>query len=309
MANYYMYTCNLSKIKEGEVKPISLRIDGKLSHKFKLEELDCLTSLYPSEDALLTELAKSSQYQSMINSKSKITIVHKANKKLVSDDVIYDDKFLFRCAKEVRDRKKKGEKATDIYLTATKDVRDFVSKIKNYLLDAETNELILSDKSIGSNPHLRELINNYVSMIKEPNLEITQIKWLQESEDKLNASLRKYSIMRKFIVWEKKYKNTEIKTDTTFVQREIDVEGLSKPIEESNMILNNKRIVPRKKYSLDELLDDNLLYYWYNQGGSAAVLQNMDLDDILQYSKTDLDAVGLGYLKNNSKEEDNEKLR
>jgi len=314
MANYYMYTYDLATIRRArnnnQVKPLSFSVRKKeVRNKFTLEELDSITTLCPDEETLLVKLSKSKEYAPYINSDSKITIVHKSKGTLVSDDVVYNDKFLFRCAKEVRDRKDNGETETDIYLNATKEVNEFTSRMKNYLLNDDLFKLLMSDRKISSNPHLRELMENYNYLMSYATLEPDQQKFLDEVEKKLDANLRKYKTLRKFVVWEKKYLNKEITPDVNYVQQEIDLNKIV-PVKEKEHTNQQeiKKIVPRKRYSLDDLLgennnfgrDNDPLTYWYNEGGVAAVLNNMDLDDILSYSKEDLDSVGLGYLKENS---------
>lgn len=294
MSNYYMYNGNFRDISK--LKPLTFNKDGKALNTFKLEDLDSLTTTFNNEKEFIEALKNMPNYKGIVNEKAPIIIVHKALNELRCDEVIYNDKFLYRCAQEVRSRKKRGELEKGIRLYPTKDVLEFISRVKQYLMDSSSFSAIMNE---FNDPHLRMIITDYVFALKNGIYTEDEKEFYDSSNRRLELELRKYKILRKFVIFEKK-RNKLMSFNNQFDQ------------------IQNERDNSSEKYSLDDLIEEDnkfvrdmdSLACWYKEGGISAVLEHIDLDDLLSYSKADLDEIGLGYLKEEENGHDeNQRIR
>ena len=286
MSNYYMYNGSFKDVSK--LKPLTFNKGGKDLTAFKLEDLDSLTTTFRNEKEFKELLRSNSNYNDVVKENAPIIIVHQAAKRLWQDEVVYNDKFLYRCAQEVKTRKERGEKGEDIRLYATSDVVNFISRIKQYLLDPAGYSLIVNE---FNDPHLRDIIEDFVPISKRAIYSLDEKEFYDSTNRRLESKLRTYSTLRKFVIFEKKYKK------------------LMSYDEEYNKIRTNRDNDSLKKYSLNELINENelnyenglaeedLLDYWYKNGGISAVMEHIDVDDLLSYSRERLDRIGLGHLK------------
>ena len=89
--NFFDVAKSLSDKSSKKCIPFSFNINGKEAvTKFKIEELDMLTSTYKNEQAFVKDLLKYGDQYIKNEQNNPIIITHSKNGKTYLDDVIYD---------------------------------------------------------------------------------------------------------------------------------------------------------------------------------------------------------------------------
>lgn len=134
-----------------ECCPFSFNLDNKKTKtKFKIEELDTLTSTFKDEQSFLIELLKYGDKYIKETPKHPIIITHQAKEKIYRDEVIYNDKLIALSATELRRKKRNKQKDELVLLTPTTKLTDFIEYIKILALDPISRPYLLDPDSLGN---------------------------------------------------------------------------------------------------------------------------------------------------------------
>ena len=208
-----------------------------LTNKFKIEELDALTSGYKSQESFIEELAKYGD-KYIKNSRFKsIVITHKRKGKVFNDDIIYNDLMIHNASKELI-RKKNGSSSKDIILIDNSEVLlEFIDYIKQLALndfakkfifdpyhfsgnskDIMTANYLISDDILDNNGKIikrgiRSLLSEYVfaNCIYKQCLEMDEeindsLEDIERISTQINYHIRSdYRVLRNLVVWESKF--------------------------------------------------------------------------------------------------------
>lgn len=247
-ANFKDIYIDFKRNQEGKTstnKPFYFSINGsKLKSKFKIEELDFLTSRFKDEISFAEELSKPEYQNNYLHGypHTPIIITHVANGRIFQDFVIYNDKFITNITSEIRKKKKTRKKQTPIILDNSGDILDFINYIKSlaihptsrkYLLTPEKlpNTIDIEDKyllknmieddiEINTNNYhgwkkgLRTILNqylNYSRLLEEKKIQNDSTLEIEDNLNKVNQELNSYfrndyKNIRNLIVWESLYK-------------------------------------------------------------------------------------------------------
>lgn len=240
MWNNSFYVIELTwKNKSSKYSPMAFNTsDRGIVTKFKIEELDSLTSIYKDEEAFYNQLLNyGNTYIKEKN--SNIIITHTKNGKLYQDIPIYNDKMICDMSHEIRIKKGQKKSKNRILLSNSEVLLEFIDYIKgivlddnayNYLLnpdfiskdisadDKQSLRLLIRDDVINSegkivSKGLRSLFNEYrvkynayKECIKNDESTLDISNDISKLEEKINYTIRSdYRILRNLVAWENKY--------------------------------------------------------------------------------------------------------
>lgn len=168
---YYMWNETFENLEknfrrnDGEIKNIQnfkFNIDDKqAAAKFRIEQLDFLTSLYKDEKAFIEELSKDKYQGFYIENKQNekpitITISNKKSFRIKEIPVIYNDKFITKIASEIRIKKAKRDKikkeqhkkgkSDDIVLDSTSHLTEFVGYVKTLATNKVSRKYLINPR-------------------------------------------------------------------------------------------------------------------------------------------------------------------
>ncbi len=172
-----------------------------LGHKsdFRLDEIDFITSGYKNEEDFAQELKKQNVDLSSVGN---FFITHRY-RTLIEDTVVYDSPLLKMCAKQVELKRKDGYLDSEIWLTRSDEILEFVKKIQGYLED---------DK----------IYAELLSLDLNPNLIMGFKEYKKNSKRRINSIYEgclKYGNLRKLVVWEKEHLAREKKKKDAIVAK------------------------------------------------------------------------------------------
>lgn len=250
------------EVKSIELKPIKFISNGKLLEKFNLEDFDAMTCGYECEEAFLEELRTCSLYRNIIdNSKETLIIIHKSKGVPIESPVVYNNLFLKRQASFVRNKRKLGLKET--LLDDSSELQEFISKIKSYALNNDAYRYMINSPDIDY--MMSKYLSEFVKLSNKDFKTFDEEADLDDISNQITYRMRKYSVLRKMVVWEQKYLRSK----------------------------KYHRDVERLKYKINKEFDNPELTRWYNDGGTSAILENMGADEIYNSNPYDLIDAGI----------------
>lgn len=239
---YSMYNCDYKTLTSFESKksPFIFNTDRGLTSKFKIEELDLLTSRYESETQFYNDLLQySGKYVDGEN--KNIIITHKRGDKTYLDDVIYNDRLICISANDLINKKKKNKTNNKKILLSNNEVLlEFIEYIKHLALDDRTSIYLLDpnnlDNSVNSNDKklldeclkddillennkvhkgLKSILEDYRYNImiyneyqKQGRSTLDVVYDINKLDADINYIIRSdYSILRNLVVWENRFLN------------------------------------------------------------------------------------------------------
>lgn len=240
MWNNSFYVIELTwKNESSKYSPMAFHTsDRGMVTKFKIEELDSLTSVYKDEQNFYNQLLKyGNTYIKEKN--SSIIITHTKNGKLYQDIPIYNDKMIRDMSHEIRIKKGQKKSKNRILLSNSEVLLKFIDYIKglvlddnayNYLLNPDfiSKDISLDDKKalytlikddvINTDGKvvakgLRSLLNEYrvdynayKECIKNDESTLDISNDISKLEEKINYVIRSdYRTLRNLVAWENKY--------------------------------------------------------------------------------------------------------
>ncbi len=243
---YSMWNCDFFELekyifqndKNIPVSPFYFKVGDKLKTKFKLEELDLLTSRYLDQELFYNDLLKYKNNY-ITNNNPNIIITHQRNKKLYQDEVIYNDFMISSISSELLQKKRqnKDKKKKKIIISNSEILLDFIEYIKSLVFDDILCLYLLNPKLLDNNvsldekykldrlvkgystysktkpaihKNLKELLMEYFdySLIYENNATIGNsnldvVCELNNLDSKINYIIRSdYQLLRNLVAWE-----------------------------------------------------------------------------------------------------------
>lgn len=144
----YQYLKNKGNDDVKKYYPFAFNINGRIGvTKFKIEELDGLTSFFQDEQDFLAELLNYGDTYIKTSPKNHIIITYHKENIISSSPVIYNDRLIYFKASEIR-RKKKTTKEK---VLLEKDVllKDFVDFMKRLARNKVSRMYLLSPDTLG----------------------------------------------------------------------------------------------------------------------------------------------------------------
>lgn len=165
--NYFDVAKSLGGESLKKCIPFAFNINGKKAvTKFKIEELDMLTSTYKNEQEFINDLLKYGDKYIKRESNNPVIITHSKNGKTYLDDVIYNDKLIALSASFLRREKSKKKSEKRILLKNSEKMLNFIEYIKGLALNPETRVYLLDPDSLGEDvsykdkKHLKKLVKD-----------------------------------------------------------------------------------------------------------------------------------------------------
>lgn len=289
---YSMWNADFTKLKDSltlygrntnQYSPFLFKTaKGELSAKFKIEDLDFLTSIYKNEDQFYQKLSQYGDTYIKNNYTKNIIITYVSKEKIKKQEVIYDDLLIYKIANEYRIKKTHKASKEKIKLDNSKHLKHFINYIENLALNEDSRKyligpyphfndrydlelsLYLKDdiKSEGYVIHkgLRSLLKDYVfyNNIYKECLKINEDtveaeNQLEEVKKKINNEIRSnYKDIRNLIVWENKYlevlKKEFKETEDNILKNKI------------NRLINEVQL--QKKYRNGEVSEESLEIFY-----------------------------------------------
>lgn len=144
----YQYLRNKETDDGKKCFPFAFNINGRIGvTKFKIEELDSLTSFFQNEQDFLAELLDYGDTYIKTSPKNHIIITYHKENIISSSPVIYNDRLIYFKSSEIR-RKKKTTKEK---VLLEKDVllRDFIDFMKRLARNKVSRRYLLSPDTLG----------------------------------------------------------------------------------------------------------------------------------------------------------------
>lgn len=211
-------------IEDDIIIPLQFNINGKNGvSKFKIEELDMLTSSYLSEEKLLQELLKYNCNN--ISRHGHLMITYDRNGESKEIPVIYNDKLIYQKAKEIRVKKQKNDK--DLILLE-KDIllANFISFIKRLARDKNSRPYIIDQESLKDVPYkLRKELKKLVKDdVKKINGKISEKYNFEVLEKGIRSLLSEYVLLYDKIDYKINYNEStlELEKEKKIVEEMID---------------------------------------------------------------------------------------
>lgn len=127
--------------------PLAFNIDGRIGvKKFKIEELDMLTSQYEDEQNFLSDLLAYGDTYMKESPKNHIMITYHKGDIISSSPVIYNDRMIYLKANEIRRKKKKKEGKVLLEMDPLLD--DFITFMKRLARRKTSRRYMLSPDSL-----------------------------------------------------------------------------------------------------------------------------------------------------------------
>ena len=243
-----------------------------LTDKFKLEELDALTTQYKDDSDFLENLSKYGQNYIKNHYYPVITMTHSKGNRVYQDDIIYKDLMVHEVSREIIYKKQNKEADTEVFINESEKMDEFIEYIKGlalnkysrkYLLEPYTNHFDLEearalDKLVDGDvvkdnivikKGLKGFLSDYVFKYKiyqgcieagESTLEVEMD--LDKINRKISDCIRgDYRVFRNLIAWENRFvKILENAKETSSVKdKKIEYSKLLAEIKVQKQFRNN----------------------------------------------------------------------
>lgn len=222
-----------------------------LTDKFKLEELDALTTQFKNKEDFVENLLKHGQNYISNTKYCNITMTHSRGNKIYQDDIIYGDLMINEVAREIMLKKKNKEDNEIVLIDESEKITEFIEYIKGlalnktvrkYLIEPlsvthlELNDMYVLDKLVDSDvvkddvvikKGLKGLLKEYIFATDaykgclEANEDTLEVEMdLEKINKKINKCIiSDYRVFRNLIAWENRVATIFEKiTETTKVE-------------------------------------------------------------------------------------------
>lgn len=163
---YRMYNCTFEELKnDKKIEPFYFQVGTELRDKFKIEELDFLTSRFESQEDFCLSLEKFKD-KYVDKNKRNIIITHDWSSKIYLDEPIYNDMMILISANELTKKKKNKSNSNKRVLICNQYVQIFINQIIGYasnpdiypyFLEPELLEGVISkDDILSLNKYIKE---------------------------------------------------------------------------------------------------------------------------------------------------------
>ena len=283
MANYYqMYYGTKRNVINQLCQPLPFSKDGTMKTSFQLEDLDAITCGYASESELILSLCQNPIYQNIFTSFREEHLFlgnrYKIYKgKITVEEPLYGEPFLKVCSEFVQKKKKEGYYDKNILLPVTEKLERICRRLKSLVM-SDDSEYFLQTR--GMDYMLRHELQAYVRLRQQNSLSFAQVQELADIERGIEWHLRHYKTLRKFIVCERQYEEKCQKNSA---------------LEDGQLSFFSVETASTNEYNDFENreIQNKELAYWYQEGGTSAIMEHMDGDVIYNCSREDLIATGV----------------
>lgn len=283
MANYYqIYYGTKRNVANQACQPLPFSKEGVMKTNFQLEDLDFITCGYRDESAMILDLCQNPIYENIFTSfkEEHLFLAHKYKVykgKLSLKEPLYGDSFLQKCSQYVQQQKKQGYYDKDILLPMTSQLESICTRLKSTVMNDDTGYFLYTREM---DYMLQKELQSYLQLRQKENLTLAYVQDLNDIEQCIQRRLMHYKTLRKVLVCEKKYQQ---KQQQKVLEDDIQLSLFPKMLESSEEMLD---------FKYREIQNEEL-NYWYQEGGTSAIMEHMDGDSIYSCSKEDLILAGV----------------
>lgn len=290
--------------KPDTLRPLTFRLKGKLQEKFKLEELDALTSGYKTEEDFIVALSKLEGYEAFFKKApdKHLIITHQSKGRIIKNEVIFNNEMIRKYAYElIRNTATSDRRA--IRLSDSKELDELVKRVKAYTLNPVSTSELRNSKYCDY--MLKQELDSFLKLRTKNFITPEEQDDLFDIERSINNNMHKYKTLRGFIVWEERYKKLQLKQENK-VQEKANLDVQYKMLDSSiaddykAQIEEEKRIYAENRDLLESVITDDDIFIkdeqlaqLFRDGGTQAILEQMDANDIYNKSTSDLEKVGI----------------
>lgn len=256
----------------GDEESLSFVIDGVRKTELTLDEIDSFICGFTDLDDLRRHLALFDEWSDVASQKGRLIIASRYEN-IDKYQVVYNNRFLQRCAMVIRNKRKNNEPE---YLDQTTEMRNYAERFVEYVLNPEAKKSLLESKLL--HPIVKQNINAYAI-----NKVTGNKAGMEESFDRLFKNLMNYKTLRGTVIWESKYLEEK---DMPFTD-DMDPELVS--VYRQMLDDENARRRPLKSDLLthiDSMRDED------NNIDFDQVYGQYDTDDIYSRNRSDLQVLG-----------------
>lgn len=256
----------------GDEESLSFVIDGVRKTELTLDEIDSFICGFTDLDDLRRHLALFDEWHDIADKKGRLIIASRYEN-IDKYQVIYNNRFLQRCAMVIRNKRKNKEPE---YLDQNTEMRNYAERFVSYALDSEARKSLLESNLLP--PLVKQNINAYaISKVTGNSVGVL------ECFDRLFKNLMNYKTLRGIVIWESKFLEEK---NMSFVD-DMDPELVS--VYRQMLDDENERRRPLKSdvlTQIDSMRDEegNIDY--------DRVYGEFDADEIYSRNKSDLQVLG-----------------
>lgn len=299
---YRMYNCTFEELKnDKKIRPFCFQVGTELRDKFKIEELDLLTSRFESEEDFCLSLEKFKD-KYVDKNKRNIIITHDWSSKIYLDEPIYNDMMILISANELTQKKKNKSNSNKRVLLCNEYVQIFINQIIRYavrfdiypyFLEPELLEGVISEDDILSlNKYIKEdfvkngriikglkpllieysrVYNKYIEYGNRGFLRDEIVSRIDSIEEEISYLIRSdYRNLRNLVAWENKY--IEVLTK--------QLEGISSFYYKIKIRKQIEDIKMEKLYR-NGMIDENELDKYYEDSSDEFAYYNEVSNDVI----------------------------
>lgn len=186
-------------VNNNEIHKIKLQMkNGEVKERLCIEQIDYMTSAMKNKEEFLTSLLKAGFLQT---NATDAYIAYNASKVKQKTDLIFNNKLINSCA--IDSYNKKLANVPNPALDKTDLLISYIKQLKFYMFNPSSLNSIKRSKIFPF--HLKYLILDYIELDSKPDKSPVVYADMSEIMRNIENNMCKYSVLRKVILWEKKY--------------------------------------------------------------------------------------------------------
>ena len=186
-------------INNNEIHKIKLQMkNGEVKERLCIEQIDYMTSTMKNKEEFLTNLLKAGFLQT---NATDVYIAYNASKNKQKTDLIFNNKLINSCA--IDSYNKKLANVSNPSLDKTDLLITYIKQLKFYMFNPTSLNSIKRSKIFPY--HLKYLILDYIELDSKPDKSPIVYADMSEIMRSIENDMCKYSVLRKVVLWEKKY--------------------------------------------------------------------------------------------------------
>lgn len=186
-------------VNNNEIHKIKLQMkNGEVKERLCIEQIDYMTSTMKNKEEFLTNLLKAGFLQT---NATDVYIAYNVSKAKQKTDLIFNNKLINSCA--IDSYNKKLANVPNPSLDKTDLLITYIKQLKFYMFNPTSLNSIKRSKIFPY--HLKYLILDYIELDSKPDKSPVVYADMSEIMRSIENNMCKYSVLRKVVLWEKKY--------------------------------------------------------------------------------------------------------
>lgn len=186
-------------VNKNEIHKIKLQMEnGEVKERLCIEQIDHKTSTMKNKEEFLKNILKTGFLQT---NATDVYIAYNASKAKQKTDIIFNNKLINSCA--IDSYNKKLANIPNPSLDKTDLLITYIKQLKFYMFNPTSLNSIKRSKIFPY--HLKYLILDYIELDSKPDKSPVVYADMSEIMRNIENNMCKYSVLRKVVLWEKKY--------------------------------------------------------------------------------------------------------